>query len=119
MQRIILTVCFTIFFAGVARAQGEDAPTPTEGADAAGAPGPNRAPEPENSLAACRDGSISLHFPTIRTLEALAPHGTVDGLLEWAAERAREGVPCIFPEIEKRHGEARVIVAGRDSGALE
>ena len=40
-------------------------------------------------------------------------------LLEWAAARAREGVACIFPEIEKRGGEARVIVAGRDSGALE
>jgi hypothetical protein len=61
----------------------------------------------------------SLHFPTIRTLEALAPHGTLEQLLEWAAARAREGVPCIFPEIEKREGEARVIVAGRDSGALE
>lgn len=71
------------------------------------------------ALAAHRDGAISLHFPTIRTLEALAAHRTLDELLEWAAARAREGVPCIFPEIEKRRGEARVIVAGRDSGALE
>jgi 8-oxo-dGTP pyrophosphatase MutT (NUDIX family) len=55
----------------------------------------------------------------LATLEALAPHGTLEQLLEWAAARAREGVPCIFPEIEKREGEARVIVAGRDSGALE
>ena len=73
----------------------------------------------DDALAAYRDGNISLHFPTIRTLEALAPHGTVDELLEWAAARAREGVPCIFPEIKRRRGEARVIVAGRDSGALE
>lgn len=72
-----------------------------------------------SALAAYREGEISLHFPTIRTLEALAPHGTLDELLEWAAARAHEGVPCIFPEIEKRRGEARVIVAGRDSGALE
>ena len=72
-----------------------------------------------DALAAHREGEISLHFPTIRTLEALAPHGTLDELLEWAAARAREGVACIFPEIEKRQGEARVIVAGRDSGALE
>ena len=72
-----------------------------------------------DALAAYRDGEISLHFPTIRTLEALAPYRTLDELLEWAAARAREGVPCIFPEIEKRRGEARVIVAGRDSGALE
>ena len=73
----------------------------------------------EDALGACRDGAISLHFPTIKTLEALAPLGSVDGLLEWAASRARAGVACIFPEIEKRRGEARVIVAGRDSGALE
>ena len=72
-----------------------------------------------DALAACRAGTISLHFPTLRTLEALAPHGTLEELLRWAAGRAREGVPCIFPEIEKRRGEARVIVAGRDSGALE
>ena len=71
------------------------------------------------ALAACRDGSITLHFPTIRTLEALAGCRTVDELVEWATRRAREGVPCIFPEIKKRGGEARVIVAGRDSGALE
>ena len=73
----------------------------------------------EDALAASREGSISLHFPTIRTLEALAPHRSLDELLDWAAARAKEGVPCIFPEIEKRSGEARVIVSGRDSGALE
>ncbi len=73
----------------------------------------------EETLAAGRDGSITLHFPTIRTLEALAGFGTVDELLEWAVRRAREGVPCIFPEIEERGGKARVIVAGQDSGALE
>ena len=73
----------------------------------------------EDALAANRDGSISLHFPTIRTLEALARHATLETLLDWAALRAREGVPCIFPAIAKRGGEARVIVAGRDAGALE
>ncbi len=73
----------------------------------------------EEALAAYRDGSIRLHFPTIRTLETLARRGTLDELIEWAASRAREGVPCIFPEIRERHGEARVVVAGRDSGALE
>ena len=73
----------------------------------------------DDALAAHREGAISLHFPTIRTLEMLAAHATLDELLEWAAQRARQGVPCIFPVIEKRRGEARVIVAGRDSGALE
>jgi len=73
----------------------------------------------EEALAACRNGSITLHFPTIRTLEVLAGCSTIDELVEWAARRAREGVPCIFPEIKERRGEARVIVAGQDSGALE
>ena len=73
----------------------------------------------DDALAAYHDGEISLHFPTIRTLEALAPYGTLGELLGWAAARAREGVRCIFPEIETRRGQARVIVAGRDSGALE
>jgi 8-oxo-dGTP pyrophosphatase MutT (NUDIX family) len=73
----------------------------------------------EDALAANRDGSISLHFPTIRTLESLAPQSTLDALLAWAVAREREGVPCIFPEIGKRGGKARVIVAGRDAGALE
>ena len=73
----------------------------------------------QDALAACREGSIRLHFPTMRTLEALARHGTVDALLDWAAACAHDGVPCIFPEIKERRGEARVVVAGRDSGALE
>jgi 8-oxo-dGTP pyrophosphatase MutT (NUDIX family) len=73
----------------------------------------------DEALAAHRDGAIMLHFPTIKTLQALAGRRTLDELLEWAASLAQEGVPCIFPEIEKHRGEARVIVAGRDSGALE
>ena len=73
----------------------------------------------EDALAACRGGSISLHFPTIRTLESLARWAALDELIAWADSCAREGVPCIFPEIEKRGGEARVIVGGRDSGALK
>ena len=72
----------------------------------------------QDALAASRDGSIRLHFPTIRTLEALARHGTLDELLAWAASCARAGVPCIFPEIKERQGDARVVVGGRDSGAL-
>ena len=73
----------------------------------------------EGALAASHDGSISLHFPTIRTLEALVHCRSLDQLLDWAVARGEEGVPCIFPEIGNRGGEARVIVAGRDSGALE
>lgn len=72
-----------------------------------------------DALAASHDGSISLHVPTLSTLEALARHRSLDELLDWAIACGKEGVPCIFPEIKKRGDEARVIVAGRDSGALE
>ena len=72
-----------------------------------------------DALAASHGGSISLHFPTVRTLESLSGFDALDSLIEWADARARAGVPCIFPEIRKRGDEARVIVAGRDSGALE
>ena len=73
----------------------------------------------EDALAACRNSSISLHFPTIKTLESLARHRSIAALLDWAEARGREGVPCIFPEIGKRGGESRVIISGTDSGALE
>ncbi len=73
----------------------------------------------EAALDAERKGSMSLHFPTIKTLEALARHTTVDELLAWAAAEAKAGVPCIFPEISRRNSERRVIVAGRDAGELK
>ena len=73
----------------------------------------------QDALAASGSGSISLHFPSLRTRESLAGCDSLDALIEWAESRARAGVPCMFPEIEKRGSEARVIVAGRDSGALE
>ena len=72
-----------------------------------------------DALAAEREGSMLMHFPTVKTLESLAEQQTLDGLLRWAANCAMKGVPCIFPEIGKRGGEARVIVAGRDAGSLK
>jgi len=71
------------------------------------------------ALAAERDGSMTMHYPTIKTLESFAEQQALEGLLKWAADCARAGVPCIFPEIGKRHGEARVIVEGRDAGSLK
>jgi len=72
-----------------------------------------------DALAAEREGSMPMHFPTVKTLESLAEQQTLDGLLRWAANRATKGVPCIFPEIGRRGGEARVIVEGCDAGLLK
>jgi len=72
-----------------------------------------------DALRSERDGSMLMHFPTIMTLESLALHDSLDSMLRWAASRAAEGVPCIFPEIGKRDGEPRVVVEGHDVGALK
>jgi len=71
------------------------------------------------ALRAEREGSMLMHFPTIMTLESLALHESLNAMLRWAASRAAEGVPRIFPEISARDGESRVIVEGRDAGALK
>jgi len=73
----------------------------------------------QDALTSERNGAMPIHFPTVKTLESLAEHDSVNALLEWAASRAVAGVPCIFPEIGKRDGEARVIVEGRDTGVLK
>lgn len=72
-----------------------------------------------DALAAEREGSMSMHYPTVKTLESFADQQTLDELLDWASNCAMAGVPCIFPEIGKRDGEARVIVEGLDSGSLK
>ena len=72
-----------------------------------------------DALGAHDSGSMSMHFPTIKTLESLAEHATLEALLDWAAARARDGVPCIFPVIGQRDGQSRVLVEGEDAGALE
>jgi 8-oxo-dGTP pyrophosphatase MutT (NUDIX family) len=71
------------------------------------------------ALEAERQGSMSIHFPTIKTLEALAQHATVDELIAWAAAESRAGVPCIFPKISHRDSKRRVIVSGEDAGELK
>ena len=71
------------------------------------------------ALDAERCGELSMHFPTIKTLESLQAHQTVDALLSWAEACGESGVPCIFPTIGKRDGERHVIVEGRDAGLLK
>ena len=72
-----------------------------------------------DALKAERAGTISMHFPTIKTLESLAAHRSLQALLEWADDCSRRGVPCIFPKIGSRDGERRVVIKGRDAGALK
>ena len=71
------------------------------------------------ALEAEQAGSMSMHFPTIKTLESLAAHESLPALLGWAQAQADAGVPCIFPEIGGSNADRRVIVKGKDAGVLK
>ena len=71
------------------------------------------------ALRAEQEGTMSMHFPTIKTLESLASQQSLQALLDWADNCSRNGVPCIFPRIGERDGESRVVIGGRDAGALK
>lgn len=45
------------------------------------------------ALAEQARGELNLPHPTIRTLEQLAPHNSIDALFSWADEHAAHGVP--------------------------
>jgi 8-oxo-dGTP pyrophosphatase MutT (NUDIX family) len=51
----------------------------------------------EAALDAARDGDIELRLPTLKTLESLAPHGSVADLIDWARRCESTGVETIHP----------------------
>ena len=64
---------------------------------------------PRGALEAYERGELLLVFPTIKTLEQLAPFGSADELLGWAA--GREVVP-IEPRVVVEGEVARVVLPG-------
>jgi hypothetical protein len=64
---------------------------------------------PRGALAAYQREEILLVFPTIKTLEQLAPFGSADELLGWAT--GREVVP-IEPRVVMEGEVARVVLPG-------
>jgi 8-oxo-dGTP pyrophosphatase MutT (NUDIX family) len=64
---------------------------------------------PQNALAAYEDEEILLVFPTIKHLEALAPFGSADELLEWARGRTVEPVE---PQVVRDGEVARIVMPG-------
>jgi 8-oxo-dGTP pyrophosphatase MutT (NUDIX family) len=64
---------------------------------------------PAEALDAFAHGSLSLVFPTVKTLEQLAGFASADALLEWA--RGREVVP-IEPQVVREGEVARVVLPG-------
>jgi 8-oxo-dGTP pyrophosphatase MutT (NUDIX family) len=58
-------------------------------------------------------GEISIPFPTLRTLEAIAGHASIEALLAWADDRARAGVEAIQPVLPNGDPRAEPVIVGQ------
>ncbi len=63
-------------------------------------------------LEAGRAGAVELHFPTIKTLESIARHKTLEALVDWARACVEWGVTSMLPAIIMRDGKAEVVLPG-------
>ena len=63
-------------------------------------------------LEAGRAGAFELHFPTIKTLESIARHKTLEALVEWARSSVEWGVTSMVPAIIIRDGKPEVVLPG-------
>ena len=63
-------------------------------------------------LEAGRAGTVELHFPTIKTLESIARHKTLDALVEWARSSVEWGVTSMVPAIITRDGKPEIVLPG-------
>ena len=63
-------------------------------------------------LEADRKGEALLHFPTIKTLESLARHKTLDALVDWARASVEWGVTTMLPAVILRDGEEHIVLPG-------
>jgi len=65
-----------------------------------------------DALAAGRKGEITLHFPTIKTLETIEKQKTLDDLLDWASACVEWGVTSILAMIIERDGRQEIVMPG-------
>lgn len=63
-------------------------------------------------LSAGRRGVAELHYPTVKTLESIARHKSLDALLEWAASSYEWGVTSMLPRMINRNGRQVVVLPG-------
>lgn len=63
-------------------------------------------------LAAGRRGDVKLHFPTVKTLESIARHKTLEGLIDWARTSVQWGVTSMIPMMIERNGKQEVVLPG-------
>lgn len=69
-----------------------------------------------DALAAADTGSMILHFPTRRTLQAVARYTTAHELTTWANRCAESGVEAILPVIPADGGEPYIDVLAKTDG---
>jgi len=63
-------------------------------------------------LAAGRRGDIKLHYPTIKTLESIARHKTLEALVEWARCCVQWGITTMVPLTIERNGKQEIVLPG-------
>jgi len=63
-------------------------------------------------LEANRVGEVTLHFPTVKTLESIARHKTYEALIEWARSCVEWGVTSMLPAIIMRDGAEEIVLPG-------
>ena len=63
-------------------------------------------------LEAGRARQISLHYPTVKSLESVARHKTFDELMDWAASCVEWGVTTMLPVVIERGGKPEVVLPG-------
>ena len=63
-------------------------------------------------LAAERRGDVKMIFPTIKTLESLARHKTLDDLIEWAKSSVDWGITTMVPVAIERDGKREIVLPG-------
>lgn len=64
------------------------------------------------ALSASRDGAMKLPFATIRSLRMMSEIRSVDGLLDWANDRASAGVQRIRPVQIEKNGKSKWAIPG-------
>lgn len=63
-------------------------------------------------LAAGRRGDIKLHYPTVKTLESVARHKSMDALLDWGRSSVDWGITSMIPAVIHRNGKQEIVLPG-------
>lgn len=63
-------------------------------------------------LAAERRGDVKLIFPTVKTLESIARHSTLDSLMDWAKSCVEWGITSMVPLMIERDGKMDIVLPG-------